>query len=260
MKPYYILLISLCFSPFFNGQIGIGTSDPKGSFHVDAGKNNNPVVQPDDDVIIQSGTGNVGIGTTDPTSKLHLNGKIRITDGSQGPDRILVSNANGLAKWVYPAIKRNNSVGINPNPVVTINSGQTANNFNYSGFSITLTEGKWLVSSSLTFSSIGRNGSSPLPNVNYWMRAYLSTSNTDLTNIKNVGFTHLGPAGPNTAFGGPLVATNYTQDVGSIYGSSVIEVTVPSVTVYLLMDQKPAKYYMYSSNYFENYFYAVPID
>lgn len=260
MKPYHILLVSLCFSPFFNGQIGIGTTEPQGAFHIDAGKNNDPVVQPNDDIIIQSGTGNVGIGTIDPSTKLHINGKIRITDGTHGIDRILVSNANGLAKWVYPAIKRDNSVGINPSPVVVVNSGQNANNFNYSGFSITLHEGKWLVSSSLTFTQIGRNGSAPLPNVNYWMRNYLSTSNTDLTNIQNTGFTHLGPAGPSTAFGGPLVTTNYTFDVGLVSGSSIIEVTVPTLTIYLMMDQKPAKYYQYRSDYNENYLYAVPID
>ncbi len=44
--------------------------------------------------------GNVGIGTVSPTNKLHLNGKLRISDGTQGLNKVLSSDAIGTASWV----------------------------------------------------------------------------------------------------------------------------------------------------------------
>ena len=44
--------------------------------------------------------GNVGIGTTAPAAKLEVAGQIKITGGSPGAGKILVSDANGLASWV----------------------------------------------------------------------------------------------------------------------------------------------------------------
>ncbi|WNI36448.1 phage tail protein [Chryseobacterium sp. SG20098] len=48
-------------------------------------------------------SGNVGIGTTSPTTKLHLesstSGAFRYADGTQGANKVLVSDANGNASW-----------------------------------------------------------------------------------------------------------------------------------------------------------------
>jgi N-acetylneuraminic acid mutarotase len=49
--------------------------------------------------VYQSGTGNVGIGITAPDTKLHLAGSLKIFDGTQGADKVLTSDANGLASW-----------------------------------------------------------------------------------------------------------------------------------------------------------------
>jgi len=49
--------------------------------------------------LVVTTTGNVGIGTTTPAAKLDVIGKIKITDGSQGAGKVLVSDANGLATW-----------------------------------------------------------------------------------------------------------------------------------------------------------------
>ncbi len=50
-----------------------------------------------------SNTGNVGIGTINPNEKLEINGSIRITDGSEGAGKILVSDANGTGIWTNPS-------------------------------------------------------------------------------------------------------------------------------------------------------------
>lgn len=47
-----------------------------------------------------SASGNVGIGTLSPTSKLHLVGSLRISDGTQGLNKVLSSDASGIASWV----------------------------------------------------------------------------------------------------------------------------------------------------------------
>ena len=44
-------------------------------------------------------TGNVGIGVSDPDAKLEVAGQVKITGGSPGADKILTSDANGLATW-----------------------------------------------------------------------------------------------------------------------------------------------------------------
>jgi hypothetical protein len=47
-------------------------------------------------------TGRVGIGTTAPTAKLDVQGSVKIADGSQGPNKVLTSDENGLASWQTP--------------------------------------------------------------------------------------------------------------------------------------------------------------
>lgn len=263
MKSYYTLIFAFCFNSLFFSQIGIQTGNPQGIFHVDGAKNNTPTIQESDDFVVKNTTGNVGIGTLNPSTKLHINGKITITDGTQGSQKILVSNSNGQANWVLPAILRPNILGSVPTQtdVSSGQSGQTSRKYNYSGFSITLTQGKWVVSSCLTFLNIGGLDATSGPRISYWMRTYLSTDPSNYTTLVQNNFTHLGTAGTNTAYGGLLLAgtPNPSRD-GSIAGSSVIVVTAPSQTIYLMMDQKPTGYYTYSSVYYENYFYATPID
>ena len=45
------------------------------------------------------GTGDVGIGTANPAAKLDVIGRLKVTDGSQGLGKVLVSDATGLATW-----------------------------------------------------------------------------------------------------------------------------------------------------------------
>lgn len=263
MKSYYTLIFALCFNSFLFSQLGIQTAEPQGIFHVDAAHNNTPTIQENDDFIVKNTTGNVGVGTLNPSTKLHINGKITLTDGTQGNQKILVSRSNGQANWVLPALLRPNILGTAPTPtsVSSGQTGQTSRKYNYSGFSITLSQGKWIVSSGLTFDNIGGTSPTTGPRISYWMRTYLSTDPTNYTTLVQNNFTHLGTAGSDTAYGGLLLSgTLNPPRLGFISGSSVIEVTAPTQTIYLMMDQKPAGYYGYNSTYYENYFYATPID
>jgi len=54
--------------------------------------------------------GKVGIGTTTPNEKLEVNGHIRMTDGNQADNTIMIGNADGTASWAnISIIKDNNS-------------------------------------------------------------------------------------------------------------------------------------------------------
>lgn len=44
--------------------------------------------------------GNVGIGSPNPSQKLDIAGKIKITDGTEGIGKVLVSDATGVGSWV----------------------------------------------------------------------------------------------------------------------------------------------------------------
>ncbi|MGV3697378.1 hypothetical protein [Flavobacterium sp.] len=92
-----------------------------------------------------TGAGNVGIGTTVPSRLLHVNsatsGAIRIVDGTQANNRVLTSDAAGVATWRNIAI--NNVVGNISATGVTVwyNTGP----YLQTGSSITLPPGKFAV-------------------------------------------------------------------------------------------------------------------
>lgn len=44
-------------------------------------------------------SGKVGIGVASPSAKLDVAGSVKIADGTQGANKVLVSDANGLATW-----------------------------------------------------------------------------------------------------------------------------------------------------------------
>jgi hypothetical protein len=47
--------------------------------------------------------GNVGIGTASPGAKLEVAGQVKITGGTPGLNKVLTSDAAGLATWQTPA-------------------------------------------------------------------------------------------------------------------------------------------------------------
>ncbi len=257
-------------------KTGVNTKNPQGALHVDAKKNNAATgtptgTQPDDDFIVDA-SGNVGIGVLAPLAKLHLISggtattpisAIRIEDGSQGRNYVLMSDANGSAKWVNHPVMTPNVVGdVIKGTGVSSNFGGSGPGatlqYRETGFSITLSEGDWIVNTGLTFVEIGASLGAG-DNLAFWQRAYLSSSPTT---VAQVGFSHLGVGGSNTCYGGPMHDTDTRggYSIGFVTGSSIINVPPGATTkIYLLIENQPQGYYRYNSDFLETYFYATPI-
>lgn len=103
----YLYLLLLFVSIESVAQIGINTSDVMGVFHLD-GKKDNTVgaitpAQESNDIFVDN-EGNMGVGTLTPTAKLHLKsdelyGAFKLSDGTQGLQRVLLGDADGNAYW-----------------------------------------------------------------------------------------------------------------------------------------------------------------
>jgi hypothetical protein len=91
--------------------------------------------------------GNLGIGTSTPTEPLHIvkstAGAIRIQDGTEGQDKVLSSDANGVARWVDSATSATpiEATGVSTSPIDYTVSLSNAS----FGKVITLTRGKYFI-------------------------------------------------------------------------------------------------------------------
>ncbi len=67
------------------GIIGVSSGAPASSLYIDS-------------------LGNVGVGTAGPGAKLEVAGQIKITGGVPGANKVLTSDAVGLASWQTPSV------------------------------------------------------------------------------------------------------------------------------------------------------------
>jgi hypothetical protein len=75
----------------------------------------------DGKIVLGNLRGNVGIGTATPSTKLEVSGQVKITGGSPGINRVLSSDASGVANWrgVSAARVYNNANIVLPNATWT---------------------------------------------------------------------------------------------------------------------------------------------
>ncbi|WP_054510941.1 hypothetical protein [Chryseobacterium sp. ERMR1:04] len=115
------ILTALLFSASAFSQIGINTSNPQAVFNIDAAKDNPStgipsLTQQSNDFVVSS-SGNIGIGNTAPTRKMDIvkttGGALKITDGTEGNNKIFVSNPTGIGTWqnTSPAVVITSTIG-----------------------------------------------------------------------------------------------------------------------------------------------------
>lgn len=113
-KFFIVLMTSVSIITFSQtGNVGINTTLTTNTLTVNGnssvGTGYATIAAPVNGMLIE---GNVGIGTVAPAAKLDINGKIKITDGTQGDGKVLTSDANGVASW-QPAPYSNTITGNN---------------------------------------------------------------------------------------------------------------------------------------------------
>jgi len=85
--------------------------------------------------IISIRSGNVGVGNSNPSAKLDLAGTLKVVDGTQGLNKLLISDANGLASWKAAGegtyTQGANSFGLLVNANFSTTSSVPANGANY---------------------------------------------------------------------------------------------------------------------------------
>jgi len=203
------------------------------------------------DFSLDLSSGNIGINTSIPTAKLHIVGPGQYTafqmqDGSEGANKVLVSDATGRATWV-------NSSSVTPAVLGTLNTtNKTVSNNLLIGSSLTLSPGRWLVYvGQLINSSVAATTSN-----NLWMRITLSSSSSS---ISTSNFSFLGSS---------LVSGWLSPSISNLGGFSFISGVIPvqinsSTTLYTwFSNNSPAGTPPSAAvgNNGENYFFAVPMN
>ena len=272
-----ILIATIAISAYSYSQVGVNTTNPQQVFHVD-GKKDNPstgapsIGQQLDDVVVDS-KGSLGIGVTQPTRRIDIKsetpGAIKIVDGTQGLDKIFMSDANGVGTWRAPQSFKDVVIGqfyrsANGSEIAVYSDD--SGGYKYLNANIKLTKGKWIVNAGTTLKT------RVTAEYIVWVHMYLSSTTTG---ISQTGFKHLGSAGNNVSYAGILQGYKDTHIDGAdndnfISGSSLIEVTDDEVVINLMIEnlartnvadgQNTGLKYYTTSGYWENYLYAIPVN
>lgn len=121
--------------------------------------------------------GNIGIGTITPTEKLDITGKIKITDGTEGIGKVLVSDATGVGSWVITNSIKSAVSGVFTGGGANIGAGETVGGITVSSYCnayIDLPPGRWMVFGTYLLN----NTATPLTSgESVWVRCIFSDSN-----------------------------------------------------------------------------------
>lgn len=205
--------------------------------------------------IFNANSGNVGVGINTPLAKLHVNGSFMLTDGSQGLNKVLMSDATGLASWQVfnPGINGNGTLNFvskwTPNGTslgnsqifddgnnVGVNTITPAAKLHVNG-SFALTDGSQGANKVLTSDAAGLAswqtitpgiaGSGTLNFVSKWTPNGNSLGNSQIfDNGTNVGLNNITPAAKfdllNTSAtgGGLFTITNAANTNAALFGKT----------------------------------------
>jgi hypothetical protein len=160
--------------------VGINTDHPQGIFHIDAKKDNGNISIPlntSDDVVFKPGKnellnpfskfyGHLGVGKVNPNVGLDVNGNIRLQDGTEAQDKILVSTDSlGSAKWIAPEKPEIRTGKIGDKKPLRLDEGPT----NLTQESLKLEPGRWLVLSKFVVRNDADPGPAFRPRNNIWI-------------------------------------------------------------------------------------------
>jgi hypothetical protein len=220
-------------------QVGVNTSNPKGSFHVD-GNTDNPksgspnTLQLSNDFIVEDKTSNVGIGTLpESNSKININidtndsnqiGKgFRLKDGTEGNGHVLsLINTQGDIAWKQRISTVNAKHG-------TGYTGPISNDMVPTTSTISLPPGKWLIRSSIILRIQDQNGTAI--NGTYDDGVYAQLSWADLNSTGEYILTADAESG--NLFGGA-----YLGRYGLAFGQTIINNTSAVTKTYYLVSRK----------------------
>lgn len=242
-------------------QVGVNTDNPKAIFHIDAKKDNGNISVPvntSDDVIFKPGTnndldptaklyGHLGVGKVNPDTGLDVNGNIRLEDGTQVNNNILVSTDSlGNAQWIAPA-----------RPL--IHNGEIGNGIRLpldeSAIDLTvqplmLTQGRWLILSKFVVKATQHVNDDFKPRNNVWI--YLkNVSEHPLITDKVY----------NTILGVPLEQAG--AKVGTPQLAALVNIPKGKTFEYRVFGSTSNKEFEYittNDDFQGSYFYAVRLD
>ncbi len=242
-------------------QVGINTDHPKGIFHIDAKKDNvikskDSIEHTTDDVVFNSvRNGSIlfksyqaylGVGKIKPEAGLDINGTMRLENGAEGNNKILVSKDNlGNATWVAP-LGPIISVGkINDNKLLPTDESPG----DLTEEPLKLTQGKWLVLSKF----VVRNTIYP--------RGGLKPRNNVWIYLKNMT-KHSGSKDPvfSTVLGVPVEQDGYF--IGTPQLAAIVNVPKGEEHVFRIFGSTSNIQFGYAttSEFQGSYFYAVRLD
>ncbi|UKB78329.1 hypothetical protein [Chryseobacterium sp. MEBOG07] len=241
-----ILLSTQAFLLFYSAgyaQVGINTTNPQATLHVDGGKDNPTtgaptIAQQANDVVVTA-TGRIGIGTTTPSQKLEIQTGgtpaspvpgFKLVDGNQTDNYALVSDVNGIGTWKPIAVEYQII-----NPIGTGSYTLPANTAtaNYTGVQITLAPGKWIMNFVIPIRVA--------PNSTYTPGSQFPRLRLMDTNTAPVDVTTANPYSTDAVRPRLVSATiSNAQDLGFMVGSLGINNTSAATKTY----------YLYADNYF----------
>jgi hypothetical protein len=258
MRKKIIILSFLCKGLFTFAQIGINTSVPVGTLHVNGAASASDT-NPDNDVVVSRPSGNLAIGHTNPTVKLDIKTTgtqaspvfgFKLSDGNQALNKVLYSDANGVGTWKELTIFTGQNIIGTFSWVDNTAIGNT--NWNRIA-SLNITPGSHMIYMKIHVLNNSNSG---------FVRTYVGTKNVGTNNNNPIDTPILG----STNFQ-PLMGRDFEITQAFVYNNT----TNSNVTLYYVMqsDSNSISRSVYTFNnaasfkgvnLIENYFFSTPID